>query len=233
MKTIGLIGGMSWESTVTYYKVINETVKKTLGGFHSSKILMYNVDFSELEKNMSEDNWDANAAILTAAAKKLEKGGADFIVIATNTMHKLVPQIEKKIHIPILHIADSTANVVKKDGLKKVALLGTRFTMIQDFIIQRLIDAGLEILIPDETDIGIINEIIFNELCLGYVLDSSRGKYQNIIEKMKARGAEGVILGCTEIGMLINESNSPLPVYDTTLIHARDAALIQCSAKNA
>lgn len=228
MKTIGLIGGMSWESTVTYYQVINETVKKNLGGFHSSKILMYSVDFSELEKNMSEGNWEGNAKILADASKKLENEGADFIVIATNTMHKLVPQIENKIHIPILHIAEATANVIKKDGLKKIALLGTRFTMTQDFIKERLIKAGLEVIVPEESDIEIINDIIFNELCLGQIFDSSREKYQKIIEKMKAAGAEGVILGCTEIGMLITQKDSALPVYDTTLIHAAEAARIQC-----
>ena len=228
MKTIGLIGGMSWESTVTYYQVINETIKKELGGFHSSKILMYSVDFAELEKNMSEGNWDGNAKILAEASKRLEKAGADFIVIATNTMHKLVPQIEKEINIPILHIADATATAIKKDGHKKIALLGTKFTMTQDFIKQRLIDAGLEVIIPDEEDIKTVNEIIFNELCLGNVLDSSREKYKRIIEKMKAEGAEGVILGCTEIGMLISQKDSVLPVYDTTLIHAAEAARIQC-----
>ena len=228
MKTIGLIGGMSWESTITYYQVINETVKNTLGGFHSSKIMMYNVDFAELEKNMSEGNWDGNAKILSEASKRLEKAGADFIVIATNTMHKLVPQIEKEINIPILHIADATATAIKKDGHKKVALLGTKFTMTQDFIKQRLIDAGLEVIVPDEEDIKTVNEIIFNELCLGSVLDSSREKYKRIIEKMKAQDAEGVILGCTEIGMLISQKDSVLPVYDTTLIHAAEAARIQC-----
>ena len=228
MKTIGLIGGMSWESTITYYQVINETVKNTLGGFHSSKIMMYNVDFAELEKNMSEGNWDGNAKILTEASDRLEKAGADFIVIATNTMHKLVPQIEKEINIPILHIADATARAINKDGYKKIALLGTKFTMTQDFIKQRLINAGLEVIVPDEEDINTVNEIIFNELCLGSVLDSSREKYKRIIEKMKAQGAEGVILGCTEIGMLIRQKDSVLPVYDTTLIHAEEAARMQC-----
>ncbi|EID84745.1 aspartate racemase [Treponema sp. JC4] len=227
MKTIGLIGGMSWESTVTYYQVINETIKKELGGFHSSKILMYSVDFAELEKNMSEGNWDGNAKILAEASKRLEKAGADFIVIATNTMHKLVPQIEKKINVPILHIADATANVIKRDGRRKVALLGTRFTMTQDFIKERLVKAGLEVLVPCEEDIAIVDDVIFNELCLGKIIDSSREKYKLIIEKMKALGAEGVILGCTEIGMLISQKDSVLPVYDTTLIHAAEAARLQ------
>ncbi len=224
MKTIGLIGGMSWESTITYYQVINETVKNALGGFHSAKILMYSVDFAELEENMSKGNWDKNAEILTDVSKRLEQAGADFIVIATNTMHKLVPQIESKINIPILHIADATATAIKKDGHKKVALLGTRFTMTQDFIKQKILETGIEVIVPDEEDIKTVDNIIFNELCLGQVLNSSREKYQHIIEKMKAQGAEGVILGCTEIGMLISQKDSVLPVYDTTLIHAAEAA---------
>ena len=176
---------------------------------------------------MSEGNWEGNAKILAEASKRLEKAGADFIVIATNTMHKLVPQIEKKINIPILHIADATANVIKRDGRRKIALLGTRFTMTQDFIKERLIKAGLEVLVPCEEDIAIVDDVIFNELCLGKIIDLSREKYKLIIEKMKALGAEGVILGCTEIGMLISQKDSVLPVYDTTLIHAAEAARLQ------
>lgn len=224
MKTIGLIGGMSWESTITYYEILNKEVVKKLGGFHSSKIMMYNVDFAELEENMSSGNWDGNAQILSDAAKRLEGAGADFIVIATNTMHKLVPQIEKRIKIPVLHIADATASCIKRDGLKKVALLGTKFTMTEDFIKSRLKSAGLEILIPNEADIEIVNNVIFNELCLGKVLDSSRSEYQRIIAEMKSQGAECVILGCTEIGMLISDKDSVLPTYDTTIIHATEAA---------
>ncbi|MCR4705397.1 MAG: aspartate/glutamate racemase family protein [Lachnospiraceae bacterium] len=223
MKTIGLIGGMSWESTVTYYEILNRETAAKLGGFHSSKILMYNVDFAELEHNMSEGNWTANAVILADAAKRLEKAGADFIVIATNTMHKLVPDIEREIGIPILHIADATASAIKRDGRRKVGLLGTKFTMTQDFIKDRLKDAGLEVIIPDEQDIELVNDVIFNELCLGKVLDASRAEYQRIISYMKDRGAEGVILGCTEIGMLIGEKDSVLPSYDTTIIHAKTA----------
>ncbi len=224
MKTIGLIGGMSWESTITYYEILNKEVVAALGGFHSAKILMYNVDFVELEENMSSGNWDGNARILADASKKLEAGGADFIVIATNTMHKLVPQIEKEIKIPILHIADATASRIKQDGIKKVALLGTKFTMTQDFIKERLVKFGLEVIVPDEKDIEIVNNVIFNELCLGKVLDSSRREYQRIINSLKERGAEGVILGCTEIGMLISKKDSELPIYDTTIIHAKRAA---------
>lgn len=227
MKTIGLIGGMSWESTITYYEILNKTVIEALGGFHSSKIMMYNVDFAELEANMSSGNWDGNAKILTDAAKNLEKAGADFIVIATNTMHKLVPQIEKEINVPILHIADATANAIKRDGRKKIALLGTKFTMTQDFIKERLIAAGLEVIIPGDKDIELVNDVIFNELCLGKVIDSSREEYKRIIKELGEQGAEGVILGCTEIGMLISDKDSSLPVYDTTLIHAREAALMQ------
>ncbi len=200
MKTIGLIGGMSWESTITYYEILNKEIAKALGGFHSAKIMMYNVD------------------------KRLEIAGADFIVIATNTMHKLVPQIEKEIRIPILHIADATANCIKRDNIKKVALLGTKFTMTQDFIKNRIIEAGLEVMTPDAQDIELVNDVIFNELCLGKILDSSRKEYQRIITEMKNRGAEGVILGCTEIGMLISAKDSVLPTYDTTIIHATEAA---------
>ena len=224
MKTIGLLGGMSWESTVTYYQILNREVARELGGFHSAKILMYNVDFAELEENMAQGNWAGNAAILSDVAKRLESAGADFIVIATNTMHKLVPDIEKNIRIPILHIADTTAARVKKDGIGRVGFLGTKFSMTQDFVVGRLKAAGLEVLIPDEKDIGLVNDIIFNELCLGKVLDSSREQYKRIISYMKDRGAEGVILGCTEIGMLIGEKDSPIPVYDTTIIHAQEAA---------
>ncbi len=224
MKTIGLLGGMSWESTVTYYQILNREVAGELGGFHSAKILMYNVDFAELEENMSKGNWAGNAAILSDAAKRLENAGADFIVIATNTMHKLVPDIEKHIRIPILHIADTTAERVRKDGLRRVGFLGTKFSMTQEFVIGRLKAAGLEVLIPDEKDIGLVNDIIFNELCLGKVLDASREQYKRIISCMRDRGAEGVVLGCTEIGMLIGEQDSPLPVYDTTIIHAQEAA---------
>lgn len=224
MNVIGLIGGMSWESTVTYYEIMNREIAKALGGFHSAKIMMYNVDFAELEKNMSSGNWDGNAQILSDAAQRLEKAGARFIVIATNTMHKLVPKIEKTVHIPILHIADATAECIKRDGLKKVALLGTKFTMTQDFIKDRLTAAGLDVIVPDEKDIEFVNNVIFNELCLGKVLDSSRTEYKRIISDMKEKGAQGVILGCTEIGMLIGKNDSCLPVYDTTIIHATEAA---------
>ena len=211
MKTIGIIGGMSWESTVTYYDIINKEVVKQLGGFHSAKILMYSVDFAELEANMKNGYWQGNAVILADAALRLERAGANFIVIATNTMHKLVPEIEKEISVPILHIADTTADAIKRDGIKKVGLLGTKFTMTQDFIKDKLVDAGLEVVLPDPKDMELVNDVIFNELCLGKVLDSSRDEYKRIIKGMKLKGAEGVILGCTEIGMLIKEEDSAIP----------------------
>ena len=224
MKTIGIIGGMSWESTVTYYEIINQEVIRRLGGFHSAKILMYSVDFAELEENMENGYWQGNSVILADAAMRLEKAGADFIVIATNTMHKLVPDIEKEIGIPILHIADATADAIKRDGIKKVGLLGTRFTMMQDFIKDKLINAGVDVIVPGEKDMEIVDNVIFNELCLGKVLDESRNEYKRIINEMKDKGAKGVILGCTEIGMLIKAEDSVLPTYDTTIIHAKAAA---------
>ena len=224
MKTIGIIGGMSWESTVTYYEIINKEEARRLGGFHSAKMLMYSVDFAELEENMKNGYWQGNAVILADAAVRLERAGADFIVIATNTMHKLVPDIEKEISIPILHIADATADAIKRDGIKKVGLLGTRFTMTQDFIIDRLVSAGLDVVLPEPKDMELVNDVIFNELCLGKVLDPSRKEYQRIIQDMKEKGAEGVILGCTEIGMLIKGEDSVIPTYDTTIIHATAAA---------
>ena len=224
MKTIGIIGGMSWESTVTYYEIINKEVARRLGGFHSAKILMYSVDFAELEANMKNSYWQGNAVILADAALRLERAGAHFIVIATNTMHKLVPEIEKEISVQILHIADATADAIKRDGIKKVGLLGTRFTMTQDFIKDKLVDAGLEVVLPESKDMEFVNDVIFNELCLGKVLDSSRDEYKRIIEDMKEKDAEGVILGCTEIGMLIKYEDSALPTYDTTIIHATAAA---------
>lgn len=225
MKTIGLIGGMSWESTVTYYQIINNTIKEKLGGLHSAKIIMYSVDFSEIEECQAKGDWDKSAEILGKAAEILENGGADFIVICTNTMHKVAPQIQKRIKIPILHIADATAEALIKAGIKKVALLGTKYTMTQDFYKERLISNGLSVIIPNDKDVERVNNIIYNELCLGIVSNDSRQVYSGIIEQLKSNGAEGVILGCTEIGLLIQQKDSVLPVYDTTKIHAQKAAL--------
>lgn len=224
MKTIGLIGGMSWESTVTYYQIINNTIKEQLGGFHSAKILLYSVDFAEIEECQSKGQWDKSAAILTEAASNLEKAGADFVVICTNTMHKVVPQMEQQIHIPIVHIADATADILEKHHITKVALLGTKYTMTGEFYRERIEKRGIQVIVPESADIEVINHVIYNELCLGKVENSSRDKYIQIIDKLAQKGAEGVILGCTEIGLLIKETDSPLPVFDTTQIHGRAAA---------
>lgn len=225
MKTIGLIGGMSWESTVSYYQIINKTIKERLGGLHSAKILLYSVDFSEIEECQAKDEWGRSAEILGKAAENLENAGADFIVICTNTMHKVAPEIQKHIHIPILHIADATAEILIDAGIKTTALLGTKYTMTQDFYKERLISKGLSVIIPSEAEIEQVNDIIYNELCLGIISDRSRKIYAEIIERLKDSGAEGVILGCTEIGLLISQKDSVLPVYDTTQIHAQKAAM--------
>lgn len=224
MKTIGIIGGMSWESTVTYYQIMNETVKKELGGLHSAKILLYSVNFSEIERCQAEGDWEKSGDILASAAESLEKAGADFLVIATNTMHKVAPQIQKRIHIPIVHIAEVTAEELKQNHITTVALLGTKYTMTQDFYKEKLENAGITVLIPDEQEIEVVNSIIYDELCLGSILETSKERYLQIIDGLKNRGAQGVILGCTEIGLLIKQEDTDLPVFDTTRIHAVKAA---------
>jgi aspartate racemase len=226
MKTIGLIGGMSFESTITYYQVINEKIKEKLGGFHSAKVLLYSVDFQEIEECQSTGNWDKSAEILTHAAKNLETAGADFILICTNTMHKVAPQIQDQIKIPIIHIAEATSMALHKKNIKKALLLGTKYTMTEDFFKEKIIESGIEVMIPDRQEIELINHIIFDELCLGIQSEDSRNQLLTIIKVMRDRGAEGVILGCTEIGLLINQTNSVLPVFDTTLIHAEKAVLL-------
>lgn len=226
MKTIGLLGGMSWESTIPYYQIINEEVKKALGGLHSAKIVLYSVEFDEIEKCQSSGDWDKSAQILGNAAKRLEAAGADFILICTNTMHKVAPQIEMMIGVPIVHIADATADKLEDAGIRKVGLLGTKYTMTQDFYMQKLIDRGFEVVIPDDKDIDVVNNIIYGELCLGEIMYDSRKEYQRIIEGLKDKGAEAVILGCTEIGLLIHQDDSVLPIFDTTEIHAKRAAEI-------
>lgn len=226
MKTIGLIGGMSWESTVSYYQIINEEVKKRLGGLHSAKVILYSVEFDEIEKCQSNGDWEKSGVILGKAAKSLEAAGADFILICTNTMHKVAPQIEAMIRIPVIHIADATAQELEKCQIRKVGLLGTRYTMTQDFYKQRLIDKGIDVVIPDGEQIEIVNDIIFRELCVGQIREESRREFQSIIDSLAQKGAEGVILGCTEIGLLIRQTDSSLPVFDTTLIHARRAVEI-------
>ena len=224
MKTIGLIGGMSWESTISYYKIINEEVKNRLGGLHSAKIILHSVEFDEIERCQASGDWEKSGRILGTAAQGVEAAGADFILICTNTMHKVVPQIASMIRIPVIHIADSTADELEKYRIKKVGLLGTKYTMTQDFYKQKLIDRGIDVSIPDETDINVINNIIFHELCVGEIKTESREKFKKIIDGLKAQGMEGVILGCTEIGLLIQQTDSSLPVFDTTLIHAGHAA---------
>ncbi|BAL01055.1 aspartate racemase [Oscillibacter valericigenes Sjm18-20] len=226
MKTIGLIGGMSWESTVSYYQIVNEVIKKELGGLHSAKVLLYSVDFSEIEEYQSKGDWEKSGDVLSEAAMNLEKAGADFIVVCTNTMHKVAPQIQKKISIPILHIAEATADALHRSNIQKVALLGTKYTMTQDFYKEKLIDAGIEVLTPGEDEIETVNDIIYDELCLGIVSAESKGKYLHIIEELARKGAQGVILGCTEIGLLIQQKDTALPVFDTTQIHATKAALL-------
>ncbi len=224
MKTIGLIGGMSWESTIPYYRIINEEVKNKLGGLHSAKIILYSVDFDEIEKCQSNNEWEKSGEILGKAAQGIEAAGADFLLICTNTMHKVVPQIAAKIRIPVIHIADATADVLVKNNIRCVGLLGTKYTMTQNFYKKRLTDRGIDVLIPEQGDIETVNNIIFNELCLGEIKEESRVIFQKIISKLRENGAEGVILGCTEIGLLISQSDVDIPVFDTTMIHAKKAA---------
>ena len=226
MKTIGLLGGMSWESTVTYYQIVNEVIKKELGGLHSAKVLLYSVDFSEIEECQAAGDWDKSADILSEAAKSLEKAGADFIIICTNTMHKVVPKIQSCIGIPIIHIAEATAEVLKQNNITKVALLGTKYTMTQEFYKDKLIEAGISVLVPDDNSVEVVNNVIYNELCMGIISPQSKQKYLTIIEELAKRGAQGVILGCTEIGLLVQQEDTSLPVFDTTQIHAKKAALL-------
>lgn len=225
MKTIGLIGGMSWESTVTYYQVINDIIKQTLGGLHSAKCILFSVDFQEIEHCQATGNWSKSAEILTTAAQSLQKAGADFIVICTNTMHKVVPDIQPHISIPILHIAEMTAITLQANQIKKVALLGTKYTMEQDFYKNIIIEHDIEVIIPESSDRKLINDIIYNELCLGIITPESKNIYLSIVNKLLKLNIEGVILGCTEIGLLLKQSDTPIPLFDTSLIHAKNAAL--------
>ena len=225
LKTIGLIGGMSWESTVTYYKIINETVKEKLGGLHSAKCILYSVDFQEIEECQANGNWEKSGEILGEAAYNLEKAGADFIVICTNTMHKVINQIKEKISIPILHIAEMTAEKILEKGLKNIALLGTKYTMEQDFYKSKLIEKEINVIIPDKNDIEIINKVIYDELCLGTINSNSKKKFLEIVDKLRSKGTEGIILGCTEIGLLIKNEDTDVPLFDTAVIHAEEAAI--------
>lgn len=224
MKTIGLIGGMSWESTVSYYQLINGTIKEKLGGLHSAKILLYSVDFAEIEHYQASGDWDKSAQVLSEIAQKLEQVGAEFIVICTNTMHRVAPQIQETISIPILHIAQATADALLENGIKRVGLLGTKYTMAQDFYKEKLLEAGLEVIIPDQAGVEEVNRIIYDELCLGQIKESSKRIYLAIIDDLQNAGAEAVILGCTEIGLLIKQEDTDMPLFDTTAIHAQKAA---------
>lgn len=223
MKTIGLLGGMSWESTQTYYRLINEGVKNHLGGLHSAKLVLFSVDFAEIEALQHKGDWPATADILSRAALSVQKAGADFLVIGTNTMHKVAPEIEQAIGIPLLHIADATAQVLKKDRVTRVGLLGTRFTMEQAFYRERLEAAGIDVLTPDESQRDEVHRVIYEELCQGEVNPDSRHTYLDIVSSLSGRGAQAVILGCTEIGLLISQADTEVPLYDTTEIHAARA----------
>ncbi len=224
MKTIGLLGGMSWESTVGYYRAINEGIKKKLGGLHSAKIAMYSVDFEPIERLQHKGDWEGTAEILSQAAQNIQSAGADFLLICTNTMHKVAPQIQSAIKIPILHIADATAEILVNKGIKKVGLLGTAFTMEQDFYKGRLIEKyGVNVLVPNKEDRQVVHRIIYQELCLGKFKPDSKYEYLRIIDLLASQGAEAVILGCTEIGMLVSQGDTSVMLLDTTAIHAEKA----------
>ncbi|PFZ72813.1 aspartate/glutamate racemase family protein [Bacillus toyonensis] len=223
MKTIGLIGGMSWESTSEYYRILNEEIKSRLGGLHSAKCLINSVDFEEIERFQSNGDWDGAGEVLGNAAYSLQKGGADFIIICTNTMHKVVEKIKENINIPVLHIADTTAKEIKRKGIQTIGLLGTKYTMEQDFYKSRIEENNIKVIVPVEKNREKLNEIIYTELCLGKITSQSREYYKRVIEELVQKGAQGIILGCTEIGLLIKQEDVSVPIFDTTFIHAMEA----------
>ena len=224
MKTIGLVGGMSWESTVEYYRIINQRVKEKAGGFHSAKLVMYSVDFDEVEKRQHRGEWQELTAMMIDAAQKVERAGADFILICTNTMHLMADDVQTSIRIPLLHIVDVTAQAVTARSFTKVALLGTRFTMEKDFYKGRLRQKhGLEVIVPEEKDREVIHAILYNELCLGEIKEPSRQAFREIIARLETRGAQGIILGCTEIPLIVSQKDYAIPLFDTTAIHAEAA----------
>jgi len=234
MKTIGMLGGMSWESTASYYKSINEGVKNSLGGLHSAKICLYSVDFDEIEKLQHQGQWEETAKILSKAATSLEAAGAEFLIICTNTMHKVASEIESATSIPLLHIADATAKRLTSDKVKRVGLLGTQFTMEQDFYKGRLSEKfDIEVIVPETEQQEIVHNIIYSELCLGKIIDESKQKYLQIINSLHEQGAEAVILGCTEIALLVQQEHTAVPLYDTTEIHAAEAVKFAISEKMA
>lgn len=224
MKILGLIGGMSWESTMPYYRLINEGVKARMGGLHSARLILYSVDFAEVEQLQRAGDWAAAGALLAQAAQTLQTAGAEALVLCTNTMHKVAPVIEAAVHVPLLHIANATAEAIVSQGLKRVGLLGTRFTMEQDFYKSRLRDAyGLEVMVPNTDDRVDVHRIIYEELCLGQICDASRDVYRRVIHDLVAQGAQAIVLGCTEIGLLLGTHDSPVPLFDTTALHAQAA----------
>jgi aspartate racemase len=224
MKTIGLLGGMSWESTLLYYRLVNEGVKARLGGLHSAQLLLYSVDFHDIERSMAEERWEEIGTRLAEAAGALRRGGADFLLLCTNTMHRVAPEIEARGGLPLLHIADPTAAAIARRGLRRVALLGTRFTMEQPFYRDRLVDRhGLEVLVPGPSDRELVHRVIFDELCRGRVVEASRSELRRLIAELARDGAEAVILGCTELVLLVGPGDADLPVFDTTALHAAAA----------
>lgn len=224
-RTLGIIGGMSWESTQSYYRLINEGIKAKLGNLHSADLLIHSVDFAPISELQAQGKWEELGDVMVNSGKRLQAAGAQGLLIATNTMHKVAEQVQAATNLPLIHIADATADAIKQQGLTKIALLGTQFTMTEDFYTQRLIDAGLQVLIPDTDARAEFHRIIYDELCQGQLLASSRQYYTQVINELAAQGAEGAILGCTEIGLLISQADSPIPVFDTTAIHA--AAAVQ------
>lgn len=225
MKTIGLIGGMSWESTLPYYRLINQTIRAELGALHSARVLLHSVDFHEIEQLQHAGDWDGCGRAMAQAARSLQAGGADFIVLCTNTMHKVAEAITQATPLPLLHIADATADALAEAGIDRVGLLGTRFTMEQDFYRARLQARGFEVLTPEPEVRGTVHRIIYDELCQGVVREDSRAAYRSIMAELVAAGAQAVILGCTEISLLVGEQDASVPLFDTTAIHARAAAL--------
>ena len=224
-RTLGIIGGMSWESTQSYYRLINEGIKAELGNLHSADLLIHSVDFAPIGELQAQSKWEELGDVMVNSGERLQAAGAQGLLIATNTMHKVAEQVQAATNLPLIHIADATADAIKQQGLTKIALLGTQFTMTEDFYKQRLIDASLQVLIPDTDARAEVHRIIYDELCQGQLLASSRQYYTQVINELAAQGAEGVILGCTEIGLLISQADSPIPVFDTTAIHA--AAAVQ------
>lgn len=230
MKTIGMIGGMSWESTLLYYRLINQTIRDQLGGLHSARLLLYSVDFHDIEQLQQRGDWERAGAAMADAARTLQTAGADFLILCTNTMHKVAGSIEAAVAVPLLHIADATAASIRQAGLQRVGLLGTRFTMEQDFYRQRMRTQGIDVLVPDAAGRDDVHRIIYEELCQGSIIDASRDRYRQIIAALIEDGAEAVILGCTEITLLIDANDAAVPLFDTTALHARAAALHSVAA---